>query len=117
MANRTIQDLAREVLIDLGRLDFLAEPRPEDKQRVERRYLNILDELADEDLVYWDADSIPKEVFEALIGLMRLVVGPGFGIPGTVDANLDAAMEGAKRRIRRRVRKPASGEPQRVDDF
>lgn len=114
---RTANELARAVMEDLGLIEANESPSAEDNSMIKRRYSNILEEMRDEKTVYWDDDAIPYEAFEAMVGLMRLVVGPSFGVPGLVGEDLNNAMDGAKRRIKKRVVKPASGEPTRVDYF
>lgn len=114
---RTGNELAKAVMEDLGLLEANESPSAEDNAMIKRRYSNILEEMRDEKTVYWEDDAIPYEAFEAMVGLMRLVVGPSFGVPGLVGEDLNNAMEGAKRRLRKRVAKPASGEPTAVDYF
>lgn len=114
---RTQAELARAVMEDLGLIAANEDPSADDQSMILRRYTNLLAEWQDDNIVYWDADAIPYETFEALVSVMRIVVGPAFGIPGLAGENLDAALEGAKRRIRRRIVKPASGQPIEVDYF
>lgn len=118
MANtRTQAELAQAVMEDLGLINPDESPSAPDQAMILRRYTNILAEMSDEQTVYWEANAIPYEAFEAVVGLMRLIVGPSFGIQGTVGEDLNNALEGAKRRLRKRVVKPASGQSTAVDYF
>ncbi len=114
---RTQAELARAVMEDLGLIAANEDPAAADQSMILRRYTNLIEEWRDDNIVYWEANAIPYEVFEAVVGAMRLVVGPSFGVPGLVGEDLDNALEGAKRRIRRRVKKPASGQPIAADYF
>jgi hypothetical protein len=116
MTTRTQADLAVAVMEDLGLSNPGEDIDGADSAMILRRYTNILAEMQDENSVYWEADAIPYETFEAMVGLMRLIVGPSFGVPGLAGEDLNNALEGAKRRIRKRIVKPASGQPAAADD-
>ena len=116
---RTIAELVQAVLEDMGLCnpDYGETPSAGDAAMIERRYRNMLAEMQDENIVYWDADAIPYETFEGVVGLMRLIVGPAFGSPKVAEGEeFNNALEGAKRRLRKRVVKPASGDTVRADD-
>jgi hypothetical protein len=100
----------------MGRLDLLQEPRPEDAKYLKGRYDNIISELEDDELVYWPADEIPREVFEALIVFFKIMVGGGYGVPEVPTTMINDAIEKAKLRIRRRIVKVSSEEPQSEED-
>lgn len=110
---RTAAELARAVLEDFGLIEAEEDLDDGDQEMITRRYTNIMAEMRDDKVspVYWENDTIPQEVFEPLVGLMRLIVGPSFGIPGLVGEDLDNAMQGAKRRIKRHTAKPSAGGP------
>ncbi len=107
---RTQQDLAVAVMEDLGLLSPGELPSARDKASIVRRYENLLEELRDERLVYWDANEIPMEAFEALANIVGTLVMKSFGFPAPTGEEMDNALEGCKRRIRKRVVKPKSGE-------
>ncbi len=113
---RTRQEFVTALMHDMGTLDLLQTPRAEDAKYLKGRYDNIIAELRDEDLVYWNDEEIPTEVFEALIVFMKLMCAPAYGMPG-LTVNLDNALENAKLRIRRRTHKMSSSEPVYMDDF
>lgn len=119
MATRTSSDLAAAVMEDLGLINrgHGETPSASDEEMIKRRYQNMLAEMQDEDIVYWGDDAIPYEAFEALVGLMSLIVGPSFGKPKIAEGeDFNRLLEGAKRRLRKRVVKPASGKPVAADD-
>jgi hypothetical protein len=120
MATRTTLELAQAVMEDLGLInpDHGETPSAADTAMITRRYTNMLAEMSDEQTVYWDADAIPYETFEGVVGLMALIVGPSFGKPTVPPGEeFNNALEGAKRRLRKRVVKPASNQPTAVDYF
>lgn len=119
MSFRTSSDLAAAVMEDIGLINigYGETPSAADEAMIKRRYENILAEMQDEDIVYWDADAIPYEAFEALVTLISLIVGPSFGKPKIAEGeDFNRLLEGAKRRLRKRVVKPASGKPVAADD-
>lgn len=117
MTTRTASDLATAIMRDLSLIDALEEPAAEDREYIVQRYANILEEMRDDLLVTWEADAIPYDTFEAVVGLMRIVIGPAFGIPGLIGEDMNNALEGAKKRIRRRSMKRSSGLPVQVEYF
>lgn len=117
MTTRTQSDLADAVMRDLGLLDAHETASAEDRAFIVGRYQNILEEIRDDELVTWDADAIPYDVFEGMVGLMRIIVGPGYGIPGLVGEDLNQLLDGAKRRLRKRSMKRSSGQPTEVEYF
>ncbi len=105
---RTQEDLATAVMEDLGLLSPGETPSARDKESIIRRYANLLEELRDEQTVYWEANAIPYEVFEALVNVVVLLVKKSFGLDAPTGEEMDWALEGAKRRIKKRIVKPAS---------
>ncbi|CAN1724437.1 protein of unknown function [Hyphomicrobium sp. 1Nfss2.1] len=119
MATRTQADLASAVMEDLALINTGdgEDPSAADRAMITRRYQNMLAEMRDENIVYWSDDAIPYEAFEAVVGLMSLIVGPSFGKPKLAEGeDFNNALDGAKRRLRKRVVKPASGLPVGADD-
>lgn len=117
MATRTTADLSLAVLENLGLISAGEGVAAADHEFISRRYANMLEEMRDERLVYWDFDAIPFEAFEGVVTLMSLVVEKSFGLPGLKGEEFNDALDGAKRRIRARVGKPASGQPTEVGYF
>jgi hypothetical protein len=113
---RNQQELAFAVMEDLGLIGPGQSPAARDRESIVRRYQNLLEELRDENTVYWEYDEIPYEVFEAVVNVVGLMVMKSFGLPGPTAGDMDDALEAAKRRIRKRVVKPASGETVAADD-
>jgi len=116
---RTQAELAAAVMEDLALINTGdgEYPSAADQAMITRRYQNMLAEMQDENIVYWSQDAIPYEAFEAVVGLMSLVVGPSFGKPKVAEGEeFNNALDGAKRRLKRRVAKPASGLPVGADD-
>lgn len=117
MTTRTESELAADVLRDLGVIAAEADPSALDSQWVIRRYRNILDELTDDGIAYWSADAIPLNVYEGLIDILALTVGPSFGRPWKRGRELEDALAIARRRIRARTHKRSAEVPAYVDDF
>lgn len=114
---RSVGELITETMRDLGLLSQRQDPSEDDAAFIRKRYEDVLEELRDEDLVYWQDDAIPKEAFLAMVKYLGLEVGGAFGLPGFNVVDLNTAQIAAKKRIRRRVSKPTSGEPVTVEDF
>lgn len=106
---RTQQELATAVMESLGLIDPGEAPDAADKSSIIRRYGNLLEEMRDEQTLYWEADEIPNETFEALVNVVGLTVMGSFGLPTPIGDDMNKALELAKKRIRKRVVKPASG--------
>lgn len=118
-STRTQADLAAAVMEDMGLINTGdgEEPSAADQAMITRRYQNLFAEMQDDRIVYWSQDAIPYEAFEAVVGLMALIVGPSFGKPKLAQGeDFNNALEGAKRRVRKFVVKPASGQPAPAED-
>jgi hypothetical protein len=115
MSTRTITDLARAVMEDLGLLAAGETLAQTDWDYVNRRYREGLEELRDDGLVWWEANAIPFVVFPGVVGYVSVLVSEGFGIPRTIP--MDTDIEAAKRRIRRRVAKASTGEQTSFTDY
>lgn len=120
---RTKQQLAKDVLQELGILDALHDPSAEDGALVEARYDDKLAWLKDRGLAYWPntsrtAQEIPSEVFSALVNIMAEDVAGKFGVP--IPTKLDehgrqfSCGTVGLRSLRVHIAKPASGEPTRA---
>lgn len=105
---RTPAVLAVAVMEDLGLHDPHESLDAADAEMITRRWANLYAELTFDRAAYFAVDAIPTECFEAVIGIMRLTVGPAFGVPGLAGEDLNDALEGAKRRLRKFTAKPAS---------
>jgi len=115
MATRTITELAKAVMDDLGLLEASENPTAAERSYIERRYREGLEELRDDGLVWWDAEAIPYAVFLGVVGFVSVLVSESFGTPRRVPMDVD--LEAAKMRIRRRVAKNTSGEQTAYTDF
>lgn len=113
---RSSNQLAVNVLDDLGLTASGESPAPADVQYVVQRYEDLLAEIDDQDMVYWDKDSIPIVIFEPLTKLVSLSVGTSFGVPSLAE-NLEMARQLFMRRIRRHTSRKSSGLPVEVEDF
>lgn len=116
MATRTATELAANVLLSWGLISADETPSAADSSMIVKRYNNILEELADDNLAYWDADKIPTIIFEPLTEIMAIVVARAFGKPVSA-ADMEAGMEIFKRRLRRHAHVLSSGLPTRVENF
>lgn len=105
---RTKMQLAIAVMEDLALLNPGETPAAADTSMIIRRYENLLEELRDEQTVYWDENAIPNETFEALVNVVALMVMGAFGKARPFGDQMNSELEAAKRRIKRRVVKPAS---------
>ena len=105
---RTTQDLAEEVLLELGIADA-ANPAEssEDIAFVKRRYTNVLKEL--EEKGFWDENSIPDRVFDPLAQYLAYRCRKRFG----VDYELDDAW----RRLCEMTEVEAAPYPTRIQYF
>jgi hypothetical protein len=119
MTTRTQAELAAAVMEDMGLINTGdgETPSAADQAMITRRYQNLFAEMQDDRIVYWSQDAIPFEAFEAVVGLMGIIVGPSFGKPKVAEGEaFNNALEGAKRRVRKFVAKPASGQPVASED-
>lgn len=117
MTTRTMIELAKAVMLDLGLIDASADPSAEDSAYVRARYQDLMAELRDDRLVYWEDDAIPREAFEAVVKLMGLTVGTAFGLAYPSGNDFERELEVAKRRLRRRVVKRSADVDLPVTDF
>ena len=108
----TEQDLAADVLRELGILDATEEPSAEDKQLVVARYRQRLGRLVDENYADWSANAIPDDAMTGLRLVIAYDCARPFGIapdPAIEDEGLTA--------LARYMRKKATYEPVRPDYF
>lgn len=114
---RTRRDLATNVMRSLGLVDATAMPSAADLQFVIDRATDVLAEMVDDDMVYWDdPDLIPAQIYDALTKLVGLTVAPAFGVPVAAESE-DNAREIFLRRIRSHTGKKRSRLPVEVEDF
>lgn len=87
--SKTTQDLAEQVLIELGRADA-EDPAasPTDIATVKTRYSSIYAEMSDREWTFWDENAIDDRVFDALTQYIAFRVRKSFG----VDYNPDDAL-------------------------
>lgn len=113
---RTKADLAENVMRDLGLIAADESPSALDQKYVIGRYDDLLAEMTDDDMGYWDAGAIPLEIFSPLTKFVALEVAMAFGVSGTAE-NIDNARNIYLRRIRRHTQKKSSRLPTEVEDF
>ena len=116
MATRTKIDLATNVMRALGLVNADESPDPRDTSYVSGRYEDVLEELTDDELVYWTSNAIPSVIFEPLTQLVALSVGEAFGLPA-MSENLDEGRRLLKRRLRRHAGKKSAGTAAEFEDF
>ena len=109
MATRTLQDLSKAVMEKLAVIDALEDPSASDHLMIMRRYAELYEGLAEEQLAYWPESEIPLVAFPALSDLVALHAGPAFGRPIVSVTDIEAAEVPIKRRLRRHTHKRASG--------
>lgn len=127
MAAKTRQELARDVLRQLGVVDALETPPAEHSAYVEDAYGHKLAELRDKALCYWPNTSrssaeIPEAIYGALVDIMADDCADAFGVKTepVIDADTNKPMSlGARgmRNLRRHISKRPSGEPTRAVYF
>jgi hypothetical protein len=113
---RTRQELAKAVLQELGELDAMEEPAAEDAALIKRTYDDKLEQMRDDDLVYWSADEIPNAIFLPLKDLVTNEVRGAFGEPMPA-ADKQAQEDFIMKRIRKHMARPATGLPTKADYF
>lgn len=114
---RTVSELITETMRDLGLISQRQSPSEDDAKFIRGRYEDVLEELRDDDLVYWENDAIPKEVFVALVKHMGMEVGGAFGLGAPDPKTMQEMLYVTKKRIRRRLHKPNTGLPVTVENF
>ena len=102
-------------------LDALDAATAEDTQLVVQRYAELLEELRDKGLVYWDANAIPLLVFSAVTKIMigRVCLAFQEPEPSMQDddgATVSVSLKGLKD-LRRHMQKRVSGEPVQTDYY
>ncbi len=115
----TIQDMSRRSMELLGVIGAEEEPAAEDHALFARTYATKWAELTMRDLIYFEAEEIPEEAFEALCQIMADMNASAFGKspPITIDENgQQVSMKVAGfRDLRRLVQKRPSGLPAHTD--
>ena len=114
---RTMTEMAKAVMLDMGLLDATEDPVAQDREYIIGIYEDLMAEMRDERLIYWPDNAIPKEDFQAVVKFMSLNVGSGFGIPMATGRAFEQELDYAKRRLRRRVVKESSGLDTHSADF
>lgn len=113
---RTRQELAVEVMRELGELGASEQPSAEDAALIKARYDDKLEQWRDDDLVYWSADEIPNAIFLPIKDVIVNEVRGVFGEPVPPEEKIlkeDILM----RRIRRHIARNATGLPTRAEYF
>lgn len=107
------QDLATEAMRLLGLLEAQEVASTEDAAHIVRAYDNKFAEWQLRELAYWDAASIPPEVFQHVARMIADEVATAFGTaaPMEIDENGDQVSMGVKglRGLRRIIARDRSG--------
>jgi hypothetical protein len=79
MTDRTVEDLAKAVMVALrvGRPD--ADPTPEQATQVEDAYDGIYAELQLLDVAFWAQSTIPALVWRPIVRMVAQEIAPDFG--------------------------------------
>ena len=89
MASRTQQQLAEEVLLEIGRADLIDPAQSsQDIEFVKSRYQALYQAL--EEKAFWDIDAIPERVFVPMAKHVAFSVREAYGNPnytGVDDEN------------------------------
>ena len=112
---RTQSELVERTLQKIGVLEANEPIDASDDALVDKIYTDLLEDLRDEGLVYWDANAIPNVVFLAMVEVLGSKIMPEFGIN---DIQIQAAYEASgTRRLRKHIAKKRSSEPVRSQYF
>lgn len=117
MATRSTQQMATDVMLDLGLIEASQSPSATDADYIKRRYADLMEELRDDLICYWPDNAIPVVVYERIIKLVGLSVGGAFGLPMPSGRAFEVEMQAAKNRVRKHTALRSSGLSQAVDDF
>ncbi len=113
---RTTAELATEVLRALTVLAADETIAATDETYVTGVYNDLWDELAGQNLAYWDKTAIPKVVFLAVKDLVALHVMGAYGQPMSVE-DKDARHKILCQRLRKHTSTQATGHDQNVSYF
>lgn len=115
----TINDLAKQVMIELGRLSSGEDPSAEELADIRTRYEQRLVMLADDNYADWDASDIPAVAMPGLVRVIAYEVAPMFGVARQtlVEANGDTWEDRGLAMLRRYMRQKPSYEPTPMDYF
>lgn len=111
MTTRTPLELARNVLLHLGKMDATGTPDAADSTYIMARYEDMHAELLDEGIGYWPVDLIPAVIFEPLTHYVGLSVSKAFGGREMSIAEMEDGLAQCKRRIRRHAHKRSAELP------
>ena len=103
---RTKQQLAVRVADELKLLGEGITLSAADAQTIKERYDDKLEDLEDQDLAYWPADSIPGGAMDGLVLVIADICAPAFG--GTRDVNREVLGMG---KLREHAATAYDGEP------
>ncbi len=117
MATRTLVQLSKAVMEKLALIDSHGSVAAVDHQTIVDRYTEIMEQLRDESIGYWDDGAVPLLVFGAVTDLVALHVAPSFGAPLVPITKIEEAEVSIKRRIKRHTKKYASGDEAEMVDF
>jgi hypothetical protein len=90
-------DLINTVSLDLNITEPGDPPSPEDAELIETRAKSLVADLQGRGKVYLpNLDSIPDQVFEPLVAVIILRLGPGYGRPAASDQTIMIAEDRLK---------------------
>lgn len=115
---RTKAEVARLVLQDVLSAYHPSDSIPaEDDTQVDNAHENVLEELREAGIAYWDIDSTPNAVAHHVASIIGWEVAQAFGVPRSSLIVIDqhgrsaSLREYAEQKLRRHIAKEPSGEP------
>ncbi len=118
---RTKQQLATAVMRRLALTDVNKEPTANERAHIEAVYDEVLEDLSQQDKVYWISDSIPIGVFNAIVRIVAEEVCPTFGVPVPTEQDESGAAVSignhGRRILDRHMARSATGLPVRAQYF
>lgn len=114
---KTEAELARRVMLKMGKIDAETSPTAADQDFVISEYRSKYEEWKAEDLVYWSLsttdDVIPEAVFPVVVRLVLNEVQGAFGLPSTLEET-EARNITLMRQLRRHMARQKTGMPTRA---
>lgn len=88
----TAAELAKDVLLDLSKIDAQDDPDATDLAYLTRVSKMEIAQLRKRQIAYWTYNSIPDEVYNSYVSFISAIVAPKYGKPSSVEL-VDAARE------------------------
>lgn len=89
----TAADLAKDVLLELSKVDAQDDPAAEDQVYITRISKMELAQLRKRQIAFWTYNSIPDEVYNSYVLHIANMVGPKFGVERGGQAAIEASRE------------------------